>query len=96
MKTITKTYQVYSFDELSEDAKNKAINDEVGFWLEVSEVSSNNEDNTPPEILKAFKKADAMQTPWFTGEYIMEYAKDIILDGCKQYEYLADGTFFLE
>jgi hypothetical protein len=92
MKTITKTYQVYSFDELSQDAKNIAINGEIRFWIEVL----GNGDNLPPEILKAFKKAEQMQTPWFTGEYIMEYAKDIIIEGCKQYDYLSDGKIFSE
>jgi hypothetical protein len=93
MKTVTKTYQVYSFDELEEDSKNKAISNEVRFWIEIG-----NDENTtfPPDIQRAFKKAESMQTPWFTGEYIMEYAKDFILSECKCFDYLADGTIFSE
>jgi hypothetical protein len=93
MKTITKSYNVYLFDELEQKAKEKAIEGEIQLWLE---IFYGNEDNTPPEIVKAFKQADAMQTPWFTGSYIWEYAKDIILDGCKQYDYLSDGAIFSE
>jgi hypothetical protein len=93
METVTKTYQVYSFDELDEKAKEKAINCEIGFWVEVFD---GDEENTPAPILKAFKKADAMQTPWFTGSYIWEYAEEIITDGCKQCKYLADGSIFSE
>jgi hypothetical protein len=90
MKTVTKKYQVYSFDELDQAGKDKAIDGEIQFWIE----TSGDDDNTPPEILRAFKKADAMQTPWFVGGYVFEYAKEIIIDGCQQYDYLADGTIF--
>jgi len=53
MKTVTKTYTVYSFDELDLTAKNKAINNEVNFWIEIS----GDDENTPPNILRAFKKS---------------------------------------
>lgn len=85
MKTITKQYQVFKFAELSEEAQEKAINDEINFHLETGlweEI---------PDMVKAVNKAERMQTPWFTGSYVWEYCKDIILNGLNDYEFLADG-----
>jgi hypothetical protein len=86
MKTITKNFEVYSFDELKKDAQNKVINDTVGFIMETGFLT--------PDIKKAVKMADDMRTPWFTGEYIWDYAKEDVLEIVKDYEYLVDGNIF--
>ena len=89
MKKITKEFEVFGFCELSEEGQEKAINDAIDFFLECdfSYLS--------PEMKKAIKKAESMKTPWFTGSYIWEYAKEEIKDFCKEYNYLKDGTIFM-
>mgnify|MGYP000937857675 CR=1 FL=1 len=89
MKEVTVTYKVYTFDELSEEARERAINDEIKFYLEAYSY-----EDIPEEMQHAIDKAEKMQTPWFTGEYIWEDCKEFILDGCRQYDYTADGKVF--
>lgn len=88
MRVITKKYTVYKYDELTEPAKNKAMSEALQFFLD-----------TPYEYLsknmqKAVEHANNMQTPWFTHEYIMQYAKDEVIAFCTEYEYLANGDVF--
>jgi len=47
-----------------------------------------------PEMKEANDKASQMQTPWFVGSYIMDYAKEEILDFCRGYAYLENGKIF--
>jgi hypothetical protein len=68
---VTVTYDVYTFDELSPEAQDAAINDEINWWVE----TAGSVQDCPPEITRAFDKAEQMQTPWFAGEYIMEYLR---------------------
>lgn len=90
MKTIIKTYNVYSFNELSEKSKEFAINDYINNWclkvLQYEEMSNN--------MKKAIDKANAMQTPWFAGSYIYEYCLAEIKDFLNNFEvyFLEDGN----
>ena len=81
MRTITKTYNIYKFDELSEEAKEKAISDQIEFEVENYDVNIN--DNFKDSI----EKAEKLQTPWFLGSIIYEDHKDDIIDIIKIYDY---------
>jgi len=35
-----------------------------------------------------------MRTPWFVGEYMLDYAKEEIEELCRICDYLEDGTYF--
>lgn len=89
MEKITVTYEVYEYKELSENAKNKVIDDYINFIIECIPYNDLSEN-----MRKAVDKADHMKTPWFTGSYIYEYALDEILEGVKQNKYLIDGKIF--
>ena len=91
MKNITKTYQVYSYDELSEKVQEKVINDYITFILEAVPY-----ENMSNDMRKACDKAERMQTPWFTGSYIWEYCQEGILDNVMDYQYLENGDVFNE
>ena len=82
---------VYTYDELNEKARAKAMNDLVEFYLDMYR-------GTPEESFSfvdlAVKKANRMKTPWFAGAYMIEMAEQEILEDLRQYEYLPDGSIF--
>lgn len=91
MKQVTKTYNVYSFDELSEEAQNKAISELIEFYIEVipyEEMSSS--------MKRACNKAEQMQTPWFVGSYIYDYCKAELVDELMEQSFLESGEIFIE
>lgn len=90
MRKVTVEYEVYPFAELGEDAQNRAVNHAIaGFMeLELDDLSDN--------MKRAVVDAEAMRTPWFTGEYIWDYAEAEVLDYVKELEYLKNGTIFFE
>jgi hypothetical protein len=97
MRKVTKDYDVYEFDELEEESQNKVVTDIITSVLEIfddEDVWDGNE--FAPNVKKAIDKADAMKTPWFTHEYVYEYAKDDILETARSREYLEDGTIFYD
>ena len=83
MRTISTT--VYTFDELSEEAQQKAISDHINFEIEVMD------ENSPYYELAL--KMEKMQTPWFLPEYIYEKAKDVIIETIRinNYEFTSEG-----
>ena len=91
METITKTFEVYPFCELSEEAQKKAICHHIEFWLDTMYY-----ENGSPNFKKACNKAEAMQTPWFTGNYILDYCEDEIIEEFESldYRFTKDGEFF--
>jgi hypothetical protein len=91
MKTIKKEYTVYTFDELSNEAKDKAICDYIEFMLEVVPY-----ENGTDNYKKAIDKAENMRTPWFTDSYVYEYCKDEIIEDIKlnEYDFNIDGSIF--
>jgi len=80
MKTITKTFDLYKFDELSKEAQDKAINDHINFEIETMDV------NNP--YYHCAEEMDRMQTPWFLGECIYEHHKDEIVETIRINKYL--------
>ena len=88
-KIVTKQFEVFTFDELGDQARYQAINDEINFMLEVTDY-----DQAGPELKKAIDKAEQMQTPWFVGEYVFEYCKTDILEALKGMSFLETGKMF--
>jgi hypothetical protein len=90
MKLQTLTLKTYTFEELAEGVKNSLIASEINFYMEAISY-----EDLSPAMQKAIDKAEAMQTPWFVGGYIMEYASDEIFSNLRgedeDMEYLADG-----
>ena len=88
MRTITTVTKVYSFEELSEEGKLKAISDHIDFWIEMGDMQFPSDD-----LKRAYQEADQMQTPWFLGEMIFEYCKEEIIEEIKinEYEFTIDG-----
>lgn len=89
MRTITRNYEVYTFDELSEEAKEQAICDHVNFWCEVGADHSEG-------FKKAVADAERMRTPWFLAGYVYDYCKDEIIAEIKlnDYTFTKDGKHF--
>jgi hypothetical protein len=86
MKTISinngEVRNGYEFNDLSEEAKNKVLNDQINFEIEVI-----NEDS--PYFYLA-EKMEKMQTPWFLGEAILDNHKEDLIDIINVNEYLFD------
>ena len=89
MKKITQSYIIYSYDELSEEAKNEALTGALRFFCEAVAY-----EDMSDKMKKAVDKAEEMQTPWFTHEYMMDYAKDEVEALAREYEYTEDGHIF--
>lgn len=84
MKTITPAVELFTFEELNERAKNKAINNLLDFWLQDDGFVW---DDALPAFKQAVAEADKMLTPWF--------AKEIIFRDCKDYIYMElDNWYF--
>lgn len=92
MRIVTKEYEVYKYNELSEKSKTKAINDYIKELIEVMPF-----EELPHEsnFYKAYKECERMKTPWFIAEYIYEYCKKELEEDLNQCEFLADGELFL-
>jgi hypothetical protein len=85
------TVPIYEFSELSEEAKARAINDHINYWME---IYSDLDDDAPENLVKAVHKAEAMRTPWFTSSYIYVYCQDELLEELNMAEFYFDGAFF--
>lgn len=88
-KTVKKEFLVYSFEELSKESKDKAINWYIQFILEVTDYKQGSDN-----FKKACDKAEKMQTPWFVGEYILEYCKEEILEDLSECYFHKNGKFY--
>lgn len=86
MKTIRT--KVYKFNELSEQAQTKAISDHIDFILQVM-----NEDSYYWQFAQ---KMEAMQTPWFIGQYINEKARPVVIEDIQanDYDFFKDGSIY--
>lgn len=87
MKTVQ--INLYSFNELSEKAKQKAILDAIEFEIEF--VADENS-----RFKEVFEEMERMQTPWFAAETIYHTPKykQMIIDNllANDYTFEADGT----
>ena len=90
MKTITVTIDLYTYDELDETSQNTAINDLINAWMDVPDLVP---EEARKEYDRACNDAEAMQTPWFCGEYIWDYCKEWVLNVAKEVYYTEDGKY---
>ena len=69
--------RAFKFNELSEDAKSKAIMDEIDFMLETLTVEEYEDlRESESNFIKAIDEAERLQTPWFVHGIIYEYCKE--------------------
>lgn len=88
---IIKKIKLYSFDELNDKAKERAINDHIQF--EISEIGLRADDEQHNPYWQYAMEMERMQTPWFLPELIYQKEKQGIIDTIKANEYLfySDG-----
>ena len=88
MKKVTKTYRVFSFNELSKDAQNRAINDEVNAGIELAQDGD--------IYWQACEKAEKNRTPWFAGSIAYQDNEQFILESLRNLGecFLVDGSYF--
>lgn len=84
----TESIKIYTFDELSEGAKEKAIYEHIKFELEVMDTSS--------PYLYIVEEMEKMQTPWFTISEIYQREKESIIETIKinEYEFSVNGLLW--
>ncbi len=90
MKKITIEYEVYEFDELSDEAKGRVISDLLMMITDMPELYP----ELKEEINKANDKVARMCTPWFFASYLWEVAEYKLLQILYEYVYLKDGEMF--
>lgn len=90
--TITKEYEIYEFNELTSEAKSRAINDVLMSITDVPELYP----ELKEEINKAQDKCDKLYTPWFFATYLWEFAEEKILKILREDQYLKNGEIFKE
>ncbi len=93
MRTTTKEFTLYKFDELTKKAQERAINNEVEFWIM---LENSGDTDLPPFVTKAVKEAERMHTPWFFGQIIWDEGQKEILQSLRDQEYLASGEVWIE
>ena len=100
MRKVTKEFTVFNYDELSEEAQNRVLCDELDFYIQIrtGEVYDNDGRVRPEHrnsnLYKAIRECEAMHTPWFIGEYIMKYCRNEIMENVRSQEYLETGRIF--
>jgi len=85
MRTITKTFKLYEFSELSQDKKSKAIADHIGCEIELMTEES--------PYYHCVTEMREMQTPWFLGECIHEHYHQEIAFLLRSSLFFKDGSF---
>ena len=75
MKTITKTFNIYEFDELNQRAQNKVISDHINFVIDHIDQDS--------PFYHCVIEMERMQTPWFLPSCINEAHKEDIIEMIK-------------
>lgn len=92
MKIVTKEYEVYKYNELTDNGKNKAMSDYIESLIEIMPFEDLSHDSN---FYKAYKECNRMGTPWFIGEYIYEYCKDELEKDLSDCDFLVDGELFI-
>lgn len=93
MVEVEKKIKIYNFKELKEDVQNKIIEDFINIIINNTNIEKLNKNTN---LYKAYKKAEELKAPWFTGQYIWEYDKKHILEMCRSYTYLENGEIYVE
>jgi len=80
---------VYEYDELSEKAKTRAINDLIEnyyFSIKYEELS--------PAMQRAVDEVERLKTPWFAGQVMWQYAREEIEAEARRWNYTRDGELW--
>lgn len=93
MRKITKEYTIYKFNELDEDIQNRVVSNYIEDWLCSIDYEKLNKNSN---LYKAIKKAEDLQTPWFTINYVYDYCEKEILRNVKKEEYYKNGNLYFE
>jgi hypothetical protein len=88
MKTVE--IKVYEFSELDEKTKNKVIENEIIFWLEVVPFEDMSED-----MQNAIIKCERLRTPWFELQAVWDDCGDFIMECINKYLYFKDGDIYI-
>jgi hypothetical protein len=86
--------EIYEFSELDEKSRDKAINDEILFCIDVI-VNTIPQDEWSDGLRKALNEVERLHTPWFLGEAIWEYCEEEILEACRANKYFRNGEIFV-
>jgi hypothetical protein len=92
MKKITVEYETYKFNELTDEAKQRATTDLLMSIAEFPELYSELEN----EIAKAQDKVERLYTPWFFTHYLWDFGQNKIEEMLQQEVYLKNGKIFNE
>ena len=85
--------KIYEFKELKEDIQERVINNYIDYLLNIIDFNALHKNSN---MYKAIKKAQDMQTPWFTGQYVWEYCKKDILNDVSNNEYYENGEIYVK
>lgn len=87
---------IYEFNELTEDAKNRALNEEIKFLIEFTNFEELDSDMAIyPNLKTAFEKCEKNRTPWFLGNFIFEYCGKYISETLQSlYYFEKNGVVF--
>jgi hypothetical protein len=91
LRKITKEYTIYKFDELDENTQNSVVSNYIQNWLYSVDYEKLNKNSN---LYKAIKKAEDLQTPWFTINYVYDYCEKEILRNVKKEEYYENGNLY--
>lgn len=94
MKTITKEINIYKYNELNEEAQNRAISNYIEDLVMYTDFTSLDKRSN---LYKAYKICELeLKTPWFIGQYVWDYCKKDILKELKKWDYYENGGVFYE
>ena len=102
MKKVTKTFNVFSFDELAESIQTSLKEEAIDYIVQYEVSAIWDEDgNVEPrhrnsKLYKAFKDCERYRTPWFIGSYIWDYMEKEIMQTLRSKAYLITGNLFVE
>lgn len=93
MRTVSRSINVYEYDDLTEEVRQKVINEYIQFLIETTDFSELYHNSN---MYKAYRKSEEMQTPWFLGNYIWDYCHMQIEESVREWEHYEDGRVFNE
>ena len=83
--------KVYKFRELSETAKENAINEYIHSLIEITDFKNLHKSSG---MYKAYDETVRNKTPWLLGESIWKHCEKQIISDLKQYEYYENGDLY--
>ena len=93
MKTITKKITLFSYNELTPQAQEKAMENHVSWH---AEIDWSGEEFIPDFIQQAQERCEELKTPWFFGQFIFEYGEPHFLIELEETgeKFLSNGEIY--